>query len=713
MLNRNEKVLKEINSVLEQISKTIQAERSLFFILNKDQGQLECLLTQGTKNVVWSVDPEQLRTGSVLSTGKSMVDNKVPSDPKNSVDVFFNFTTKRILGVPVFDENGSVLGVLQSTNKKEADFTEKDIKILTSFASAIALIIKNNELYLASEQIKNDFSTLLDVFKAISSELNLNKLIQVIMTKAAEITDSDRSSLFLLEEATGELWTMYAKGLEDIVVRTKKGVVAQVATSKKPSIVNKPYENPHFDPSIDKKTKYRTKSILSAPVYGANSQLLGVIQTVNKNSGVYDQADLNILTGFASQIRIAIENAKLFDQIQGVKNHLDILVQNLDNGIVTVDRTFRISTVNDTFAKMFGLKDVQDLNNISIDALDKELLPLFKYCKKTIKTGEKNYYQELKVVSRNKQLITVNLSVLPMQDAKKNIIGAIVVFNDISKEKRIQSNLSRYIPQHLVKDVMNQENLSLLKGNFSQCSILFSDIRNFTTLTEEFGAIQIVALLNKYFEAMLTSIYKYNGVLDKYIGDAIMTVFGVPYANISDAKNAVNCALDMFLKLEDLNQNNQTQPVLQIGVGISTGKVVSGNIGSEKRFEYTVIGDSVNLAARLESATKQFGVPLLICEETFKEVEEDFYCREVDDFYVKGKHNPVRVFSVMGKKTKPLSIKQQQFLENYKKGLSSYKRKQFNLALQFFQLADALMASDGPTKVFLNRCKEKLQKTYS
>ena len=147
-----------------------------------------------------------------------------------------------------------------------------------------------------------------------------------------------------------------------------------------------------------------------------------------------------------------------------------------------------------------------------------------------------------------------------MQDAKENIIGAIVVFNDISKEKRIQSNLSRYIPQHLVKEVMNQDNLSLLKGNFSKCSILFSDIRNFTTLTEKFGAIQIVELLNKYFEAMITSVHKYNGILDKYIGDAIMTVFGVPYANISDAKNAVNCALDMFSKLNHLNKTNKKLP---------------------------------------------------------------------------------------------------------------------------------------------------------
>ncbi len=295
-----------------------------------------------------------------------------------------------------------------------------------------------------------------------------------------------------------------------------------------------------------------------------------------------------------------------------------------------------------------------------------------------------------------------------MQDAKENIIGAIIVFNDISKEKRIQSNLSRYIPQHLVKEVMNHDNLSLLKGNYSKCSILFSDIRNFTTLTEEFGAIQIVELLNKYFEAMITSVHKYNGILDKYIGDAIMTVFGVPYANISDAKNAVNCALDMFSKLDTLNKVNRKRPSLNIGIGISTGNVVSGNIGSEKRFEYTVIGDSVNLAARLESATKKYGAKLLICEETFNEVKNDFHCREVDTLFVKGKNIPVKVFSVISQKSKPLTREQKLFCKKYEKGLAAFKAGKFLVAKDFFNEAHNIVPNDGPTNIFLKKCTDKI-----
>jgi adenylate cyclase len=474
-----------------------------------------------------------------------------------------------------------------------------------------------------------------------------------------------------------------------------------------------PYKHPNFDPSIDKKTKFTTKSILSVPVFNTDNKVLGVIQVINKIDANFTTDDLDILTGFASQIRIAIENAKLFDQIQGMKNHLNILVQNLDNGIVTIDKSLKIKTTNDTFYKMFGLKTADDLTDTHIEDVTNFMKPLFVYCEETIRSGKKMYQDDLEIKINAKKAVTVNLSVLPMQDAKGKVIGAITVFNDISKEKRIQSNLSRYIPQHLVKEVMNKDNLSLLKGTYSKCSILFSDIRNFTTLTEEFGAIQIVELLNKYFEAMITSVHKYNGILDKYIGDAIMTVFGVPYANISDAKNAVSCALDMFAMLSKLNKQNTKLPFLNIGIGISTGNVVSGNIGSEKRFEYTVIGDSVNLAARLETATKTYNVNILICEETYNEVKNDFHCREIDTLLVKGKNIAVKVFTVISDKKKQLTQRQLDFNIAYSKGLFHYKKEEYQKAMKSFLKAKKLISNDGPTQVFIERLSKALLKKQS
>lgn len=707
---KNEKILTEVNAIIDQISHVLNVERSTFYLLNEGTHRLESMVAQGVENQMISVPVGQGIVGTMFQQKKPLIINNAQNSEllAKKHDQKLKFVTKSVLCVPVFDEDETAVGALQCLNKKNGDFSSNDIDVLNSFSAAITLIIKNSNLYLASEQLKNNFSTLLDVFSAIASELDLNKLIQLIMNKAAEITHSDRSSLFLMDEETGELWTIFAKGLKNEMVRTKKGIVAEVAKTREAMIVNDPYAHPLFNSAVDKQTNYVTKSILSVPVFNSENKILGVIQVINKYEGEYHQEDLDILTGFASQVRIALENAQLFDQIQGMKNHLNILVQNLDSGIVTVNDSMKISTVNSTFNKMFSIGQSNRLINVHLNDLEETLQPLFVNCEATILHGEKYYQEEIRVSISTKSTVTVNVSVLPMEDAKKNVIGAIVVFNDISKEKRIQSNLSRYIPQHLVKKVMNQDNLSLLKGNLSKCSILFSDIRNFTTLTETFGAIQIVELLNKYFEAMICSVHKYNGILDKYIGDAIMTVFGVPYANLSDAKNAVSCALDMFTMLSKLNASTIEAPKLNIGVGISTGKVVSGNIGSEKRFEYTVIGDSVNLAARLESATKTYGVQLLICENTYHEVKDSFHCREIDTLRVKGKNIPVKVFTVLGIKENPLTQIEVEFCQNYHQGLTLYKSEKYTEALKSFLQADQLVTHDGPTQLFIKRCTESL-----
>lgn len=710
MIIKNEKILREVNTILEQVSNIVQAERSTFFLLNKETMCLESIVAQGVKNTIISVPIGKGIVGNMFAQQMPIIENDVQHSPLfyDSYDKLLNFATNSTLCVPVYNETGQQIGALQCLNKKDGHFTNKDIAILNSFASAITLIVKNSKLYFASEHIKNNFSTLLEVFAAVSSELDLNNLIKLIMNKAAEITKAERSSLFLVDETTGELWTVFAKGLENKIVRTKKGIVAQVAKNKKAIIVNDPYNHPHFDASIDKKTNFVTKSILSVPVFNSDKKVLGVIQVINKYQNNFNSDDMDILSGFANQVRIAIENAQLFDQIQGIKNYLDTLVQNLDNGIVTIDKSFKIKTANDTFYKMFGLKLGQNLSNTHIDDLSKSLQSLFTHCKETMASGKKIHQNDLQIKINTKKSVTVNLSVLPMQDPNGISIGVIIVFNDISREKRIQANLSRYIPQHLVQEVMNKDNLSLLKGSYSKCSILFSDIRNFTTLTEEFGAIQIVELLNNYFDAMVRSVHKHNGILDKFIGDAIMTVFGVPYANISDSKNAIYCALDMFNKLTHLNKRNTKLPIINIGIGISTGNVVSGNIGSENRFEYTVIGDSVNLAARLESSTKIYNVNLLICEETYKEVKGDFHCREIDTLLVKGKNIPVKVYTVFGPKTIPLTKKQGQFNSNFSQGLSHYKNYQYSKAKQLFQAANTYIPNDGPTLLFIDRCNNSI-----
>ncbi len=710
METKNRTVLEEIGTVLENISNAVNANRSSFFLLDTESATLQSLAAQGIGSAIISLPLGKGVAGQVAETGKPLIINDAQRSllVDRSHDQNLGFVTRMILCVPVFDERRNVLGVIQALNKKKGLFDQNDLVILNSLAATVALIIKNAQLYETAKRGREDISTLLEVTSAISSELELDNLIQLIMNKASAITHSDRSSLFLLDEEKNELWTKYAMGLGDAIIRVPvgKGIAGMVAESKEPYIVNDAYQNPFFDSSADKSTGYKTRSILSVPVLNANKKLLGVIQVINKIDGEFTIQDLWILNGFAAQTSIAIENAQLFDEINSMKNHLNDLIQNLSNGIITVDKNGVIKTVNKSFCQMLRIRPEEFLGK-HYQSLEKKYSPIFQPNEKVIKTGKK--YAEYDVITpilNNKKFI-FNLSTLPLQDINGGNIGALSVIDDITQEKRIRENLSRYLPQHLIKEVMNKDDLSLLNGRSQACSILFSDIRSFTSLTEELGATEIVTMLNEYFHSMVDAIYHYNGILDKFIGDAIMAVFGIPYVNKKDPVNAINAALDMFHNLDTLNSKRvaQQKTPLKIGIGISTGQVISGNIGSEKRFEYTVIGDPVNLASRLEGATKKYGVNILICETTYAHIRQAFDCREIDTIRVKGKLKPTQIYSVARLPKQPLSPEVQEFSDAYLLGLEHYRNKQFDRAREMFHLAHELNPGDMPAQLFLHRCE--------
>jgi adenylate cyclase len=194
-----------------------------------------------------------------------------------------------------------------------------------------------------------------------------------------------------------------------------------------------------------------------------------------------------------------------------------------------------------------------------------------------------------------------------------------------------------------------------LGGESLRVTILFTDIRSFTSISESMDPQQLVGLLNEYFTEMVGIVMQEDGVVDKYIGDAIMAVFGAPVPKPGDPVNAVRAAVRMRRALHELNARLETRgvPRLRTGIGIHTGEVVAGNIGSEKRMEYTVIGDAVNLASRLESNTKELGVDVLISEDTYELVKDAIEARPVKRIGVKGRQQPVMTYEVLGLKGEP------------------------------------------------------------
>lgn len=294
---------------------------------------------------------------------------------------------------------------------------------------------------------------------------------------------------------------------------------------------------------------------------------------------------------------------------------------------------------------------------------------------------------------------SMNLTVNPLTNPEGGVRGGLVVLEDISREKRMKTTMYRYLTPHVAEQVMALGEDALMVGERKEVTILFSDIRGYTTLTENLGAAEVVSLLNQYFETMVEAVFNHEGTLDKFIGDALMAVFGAPLPLTENhAWKAVQAALEMRRRLAEFNQRRiiQEQPQIHIGIGLSSGEVVSGNIGSHKRMDYTVIGDGVNLSSRLESVTKEYGCDIVLSEFTYQLCSDRIWVRQLDKIRVKGKHQAVNIYELIGDRSTPLDIDTQEFLSHYNAGRSALALRNFKNAILCFEAAKEIRPNDHP-----------------
>ncbi len=550
---------------------------------------------------------------------------------------------------------------------------------------------------------------ILEVTQDLAGELNLDTLIVRIMTATTELLDAERSTLFVYDAKTDELWSRFAEGMVQTEIRFSagQGIAGAVFRGGDLLHIPDPYNHPLFNPDIDRQTGFQTRSILCMPIVNKAGDSIGVTQVLNKRGGDFTAKDETRLRAFTAQVSVSLENARLFDDVLNMKNYNESILHSTTNGMITMDTDRVVVTANDAALSILRIDEAGVIGQTAEDVFGARNSWLMRSLTTVERTRNNDISVDAELKLASGDSASVNATVSPLIDINQEDIGSMVILEDISSEKRVRTTMARYMSKE-VADQLLAAGESELGGKNQHVSILFSDVRGFTTISEALGARETVAMLNEYFEHMVDVVLANGGILDKYIGDAIMALFGAPFAGEHDADNAVKVANGMLVALRTLNAQRTAagKAAIDIGVGISTGDVIVGNIGSSKRMEYTVIGDSVNLGARLEGANKVYGTKVLLSDTTAAELKrDDHLLREIDLIQVQGKDQPVAVFEGLDWHTEETFPNMAKTLEAFAAGREAYRAMDWRRAIDGFEAALAAHGGDRPSAIFLDRCR--------
>lgn len=401
------------------------------------------------------------------------------------------------------------------------------------------------------------------------------------------------------------------------------------------------------------------------------------------------------------QVSFQKKGVDVKNQMYGVEYHANMIQNVIWNDFISVQsKTSEILSLIITFCIVFWLsvflKELKVKSHWLVELLNAFLILLILYGLYELNFILFNYYKTI-------------FSFIP------NVLGVLIAyfsvtsfyfFSERSQKKLIKGMFSHYVTGDLVNELLNNPEKLKLGGEKKNLTILFSDIASFTTFSEKLSPSELVNFINGYLNEMTKIVLTNKGTLDKYIGDAVMAFWGAPIDVEEKELAACRAALQMQSRLIELRNSWQLPEAkhLNVRIGINCGEVVVGNIGGETRFDYTVMGDNVNLASRLEGANKQYGTNIMIGENVFNAIQRKILVRELDNIRVKGKEKPTKVYELISLAEDENGIKKLDELEKYFSGLSLYKEKQFSEALKMF-MAQYELNSDSPSIVYIERCK--------
>ena len=628
---------------------TIMASKGAIFVFDRDNSVLSELTSISIKEQFKDCTLSEKFVENISSYQYSHFefDNSIDwieGDLRN----YLKSSNSKII-IPLFHKS-KLLGILCIGEKFMSEkFTDIDYKILEIISNHLTEALFNYELLENVEQKKRELNiklleleTLFDIGVAISSVLDVNELAEDVLFRAIGVLNASKGMFIRQNDQSPilDILSMFNWGDSKFLLSKKIDVLNKINDGDGGLILTS-------NDKTELQKKLKENNLLIVPLR-AKENLLGFMILCDKEtrSGVEDfnELDLDILTSLSNQAAVAMDNAKLFKEITEAKQFNESILGSIATGVITINVLGEVDSVNKAGENILKMDKDRIINNHYMFLFEKdpdviEIITKTELSKKI--TTEIN----IPFLTASQETI-VNVSAAPRIDINGNAEGLVIAIEDISDVSKVKNTFKRYVSKQVVDNLLEDETKLNLGGEEREVTILFTDIRGFTSMSENMEPEQVVMTLNEYFSEMIDIVFKHNGTLDKIIGDELMVVFGAPLAADDDTERALNTAVEMQNKIKELNDIRKQRgedPVL-VGAGINKGFVVSGNIGSRDMMDYTVIGDTVNLGSRLCSAAGPGEI--IVSKEVIKNQEDKFLFKELEPILVKGKKNKINIFKV-------------------------------------------------------------------
>jgi PAS domain S-box-containing protein len=506
------------------------------------------------------------------------------------------------------------------------------------------------------EDEQSDLNALADIGQVVNSSLQLNDVLRIVMDTIIRLTEAERGFLMLRGE-DGNLAIQIARNWEQESIQSSefeisRTIVNRVVSEGKPIVTTNAQEDPRFD-GQESIIAYNLRSILCVPLK-VKDQLTGVIYADNRiRSGIFTTSDRDLLAAFANQAAVAIDNAQLFESVQHtlaevteLKNMMDNIFASIASGVITADITDKITLCNNAAERILGKAPEKIIGRKLKECLPPLAYELSSPIQEVRRTDQPLLGLEVNPTLPARGRVDLVLNLSPLKDAKQITQGVAIVLDDLTEKKRLEAQramFERMVPPAVI-DQLDLDKIQL-GGERTTITTLFADVRGFTSFSELVPPEQLVSILNLYLAAAAESVLAQEGTLDKFVGDAVMAIFNAPIQQSDHTLRAVRAAIGMRDALLRVHRKLPKRFWLNFGVGIHYGEAVLGLVGSEKRVDYTAIGDSVNTAKRIQENAA--GGQILISKAAYDRVQKNVKVRMMKPISAKGKTEPLDVFEIL------------------------------------------------------------------